>query len=113
MLNRCSSFVVATVVASVVAVALPVAAQKVYTKQDYAQAERWMSYNVNGLVHHTIRGVDYLPDGRVFYRDPGVGGTAYMIAGQAPGATAWSVAPAFDNAKLAAALNKAMGAMRR
>jgi dipeptidyl aminopeptidase/acylaminoacyl peptidase len=109
MLNR-SSFVAAAVFAGVVVAALPGVAQKVYTKQDYAQAERWMSYNVNGLVHHTIRGVDYLQDGRVFYRDPGVGGTAYMIAGQAPGATDWSVAPAFDNAKLAAALNKAMGA---
>ena len=108
MLNR-SSLVAAAVFAGVAFGALPAVAQKIYTKQDYAQAERWMSYNVNGLVHHTIRGVDYLPDGRVFYRDPGVGGTAYMIAGQAPGATAWSVAPAFDNAKLAAALNKAMG----
>ena len=80
-------------------------AQKVYTKQDYTQAERWMSYNVSGLVHHTVRGVSYLADGRVFYRDPGAGGTAYMIADPAKG----TVAPAFDNAKLAAALNTAMG----
>jgi dipeptidyl-peptidase-4 len=85
--------------------ALPVFGQQVYTKQDYTQAERWMSYNVNPLVHHTIRGIEYLPDGRVFYRDPGEGMTAYMIAGQAPGATTWSVTPAFDNAKLAAALS--------
>jgi dipeptidyl-peptidase 4 len=106
MLNR-SSLVAAAVLAGVAVSALPAVAQKVYTKQDYAQAERWMSYNVNGLVHHTIRGVNYLPDGRVFYRDPGTGGTAYMIAGQAPGATAWSVTPAFDNAKLAAALGAA------
>jgi dipeptidyl aminopeptidase/acylaminoacyl peptidase len=90
------------------AAALPVVAQKVYTTQDYAQAERWMSYNVNPLVHHTVRGVEYLADGRVFYRDPGVGGTAYMIARQTAGAKAWSVAPAFDNAKLAAALNAAI-----
>ena len=62
-----------------------------------------MSYNVAGLVHHTIRGISYLPSGRVFYRDPGVGGTAYMIADPAKG----TVASAFDNAKLAAALNKA------
>jgi dipeptidyl-peptidase 4 len=104
MLNR-SSFVAAAVLTGAAVSVLPAAAQKVYTKQDYAQAERWMSYNVDGLVHHTIHGVDYLPDGRVFYRDPGVGGTAYMIADPAKGA----VAPAFDNAKLAAALNKAMG----
>jgi dipeptidyl-peptidase-4 len=105
MLNR-SSLVAAVVLAGVAVSVLPAAAQKVYTKQDYAQAERWMSYNVDGLVHHTVRGVDYLPDGRVFYRDPGVGGTAYMIADPVKAV----VAPAFDNAKLAAALNKAMGA---
>lgn len=105
MWNRRCLIVVATLVAGVGAV-LPAVAQKVYTKQDYTQAERWMSYNVFGLVHHTIRGVDYLADGRVFYRDPGAGGTAYMIADGAKG----TVAPAFDNAKLAAALNAAMGA---
>jgi len=99
MLNRGCSLVCSLVVVSV---SLPVFGQKVYTTQDYAQAERWMSYNVNELVHHTVRGVEYLPDGRVFYRDPSAGGTAYMIAG--PGAAGWSVAPAFDNAKLAAAL---------
>jgi dipeptidyl-peptidase-4 len=104
MLNR-SSMVAAVVCAGVVAGALPGVAQKVYTKQDYTQAERWMSYNVAGLVHHTIRGVVYLPSGRVFYRDPGEHGTAYMIADPAKGTTA----PAFDNAKLAAALNKAAG----
>jgi dipeptidyl aminopeptidase/acylaminoacyl peptidase len=82
---------------------LPLSGQKVYTKQDYEQAERWMSYNVNDLVHHTIRGIEYLPDGRVFYRDPGVGTTAYMIADPAKG----TKAPAFDNAKLAAALSVA------
>jgi dipeptidyl aminopeptidase/acylaminoacyl peptidase len=113
MLIRRSSIVFAIVFASVlvlafVAAALPVAAQKVYTAQDYAQAERWMSYNANGLVHHTVRGMEALPDGRVFYRDPGVGGTAYMIAGQAAGAKAWTVALAFDNAKLAAAINAAI-----
>jgi dipeptidyl-peptidase 4 len=103
MLNRRCLLVVATTVAGVASAALPAAAQNAYTKQDYAQAERWMSYNVNGLVHHTVRGVEYLPDGRVFYRDPGTGGTAYMIADPAKA----SVAPAFDNAKLAAALGAA------
>ena len=107
MLNRRCSCVC---VIAVVFAALPVVAQKVYSKQDYSQAERWMSYNVNGLVQHTIHGETYLPDGRVFYSDPGVGGTAYLIAGKGPGAATWTVAPAFDNAKLAAALNVAMSA---
>ncbi len=99
MLTRTSLVAVVVLAAG----ALPGVAQKIYTKQDYAQAERWMSYNVNPLVHHTIRGVSYLADGKVFYRDPGVGGTAYVIAD----ATRGTVAPAFNNAKLAAALNKA------
>jgi len=81
-------------------------AQQVYTAKDYANAERWMSYNVSSLVKHTVGGVTYLADGRVFFRDPGAGGTAYMIADPTKG----SVTPAFDNAMLAAALNDAIGA---
>jgi dipeptidyl aminopeptidase/acylaminoacyl peptidase len=104
MPNRhCSIFLAIVFASTTLSTAV---AQKVYTKEDYTQAERWMPYNVIGLVHHTIHGVEYLPDGRVFYRDPKVGGDAYMIAD--PVKT--TVAPAFDNAKLAAALNRATGA---
>ncbi|HEY4355355.1 MAG TPA: DPP IV N-terminal domain-containing protein [Acidobacteriaceae bacterium] len=78
-------------------------AQQVYTAHDYAQAERWMSYNVTPLVDHTVAGVTYLPDGRVFYRDGSASGTAYMIADPAKG----TQASAFDNTKLAEALSKA------
>ena len=46
-------------------------AQRVYSAQDYAQAERWMGYNVNPLVDHTVSDVKYLSDGRVFFRDQG------------------------------------------
>jgi len=80
-------------------------AQQIYTAHDYAQAERWMSYNVSPLVHHTIARPTYLPDGRVFYRDPGATSTAFMIADPAKS----SVAPAFDNGKLAEALTAATG----
>ena len=62
-----------------------------------------MNYNVHSLVHHTIGGVEYLPDGRIYYRDPGAGGVVYMIANPAKA----TMAPAFDNAKLAAALKTA------
>jgi len=92
-------------IAAVTLVPITAVAQQVYTAKDYANAERWMSYNVNSLVKHTVGGVTYLADGRVFFRDPGTGGTAYMIADPAKG----TVTPAFDNAKLAAALNDAMG----
>ncbi|MES2392775.1 MAG: DPP IV N-terminal domain-containing protein, partial [Acidobacteriota bacterium] len=88
---------------AVVSVSLPLSAQKVYTAQDYSQAERWMSYNVHGLVHGAVSRPEYLKDGRVFYRVDAVGGTQYMLADPAKGATA----PAFDNAKLAAAMTAA------
>jgi len=78
-------------------------AQRALTAEDYAHAERWMNYNMTGLVQHTVSGVQFLPDGRVFYRDPGKDGTVYMVADSAHGTTA----PAFDNEKLAAALRTA------
>ena len=55
-LNRYVSPSVALLLASF---AMPVVAQRVYTAQDYAQAERWMGYNVNSLVQHTIGPVSY------------------------------------------------------
>jgi len=85
------------------ACAFPLTAQQVYTAHDYAQAERWMAYNVRGLVHHTIDDVTYLPDGRVFYLDPDAGGVSYMIADPAHG----TKAPAFDKTKLAASVRAA------
>jgi dipeptidyl aminopeptidase/acylaminoacyl peptidase len=44
-------------------------AQRVYTTQDYKNAERWMGYNLAGLVKHTVSDVKYLPDGRLRYND--------------------------------------------
>jgi dipeptidyl aminopeptidase/acylaminoacyl peptidase len=81
-------------------VTLTTSAQRVYTAQDYAHAERWMSYNTEGLVQHTIGRVDYLADGRIFYRDPVKGGEHYILADPAKG----KQVATFDNAKLAAAL---------
>ena len=80
-------------------------AQRSYTANDYAQAERWMGYNVNPLVDHTVSDVKYLSDGRVFFRDPAAGAVAFRIADAGTGKTEL----AFDTAKLAAALTKASG----
>jgi dipeptidyl-peptidase-4 len=77
-------------------------AQQAYTAADYARAEKMMGYSVNPLVDHTIAAPDYLPDGRVFFRDPSSAETVYKIA--SPNGT---VTPAFDSAKLAAALTAA------
>jgi dipeptidyl aminopeptidase/acylaminoacyl peptidase len=82
-------------------------APKQLTDADYARAEHWMSYNLMGLVQHTVRDTRYLPDGRVFFADAGEGATptVYKIADPARG----TVEPAFDAAKLATALNTAVG----
>ncbi len=80
--------------------AQPPATGRTLTADDYAHAERWMNYNVLPLVQHTVSGVRYLPDGRVFYRDPGANGSMYMLAD--PAKSAPSVA--FDNARVAYAL---------
>src|ERR1700757_2047427 len=80
-------------------------AQRVYSAQDYAQAERWMGYNVNPLVDHTVSDVKYLSDGRVFFRDPAAGTVAFRVTDARTGKTDL----AFDTAKLAAALSKASG----
>ncbi|HEX4155807.1 MAG TPA: DPP IV N-terminal domain-containing protein [Acidobacteriaceae bacterium] len=87
--------------------ALPAAlpAQRVYSAHDYAQAERWMIYNVNPLIDHTVSEVKYLSDGRIFYRDPVAGSVAFRIADVHTG----KVELAFDTPKLAAALSKASG----
>src|SRR5580692_5707741 len=79
------------------------------TTDDYAHSERWMNYNVLGLVHHTIGGVQFLPDGRVFYRDPGPDGVAYMIADPAKR----TQVAAFDTVELAKALDKASQAKQK
>jgi len=109
MMKRVAEIVMVGAVGFALCVSMSAVAQQVYTAKDYANAERWMSYNVNSLVKHTVSGVTYLSDGRVFFRDPGTGGTAYMIADPAKG----TVTPAFDNGKLAAALNDALGTAAR
>ena len=80
---------------------IPAQTPKVYTTEDYRQAERWMSYNVDPLTQHAIAGVTYLADGRVFYREPDSVDTRYFIAD----ASAPSITPVFDNVKLAAAIH--------
>jgi len=54
--------------------ALPAAAQRVYTAQDYAQAERWLSSNADQLALHTVSDVAYLPDGRISFTESNAGG---------------------------------------
>ena len=75
---------------------------RVYTAADYAQAERFMDYNVKPLVYHTVKDPAWLADGRFWYRDYGPDGIAYMLVDPAKR----TKTPAFDQEKLAAALNE-------
>jgi dipeptidyl aminopeptidase/acylaminoacyl peptidase len=86
---------------SAVALAAAAAQQpRVYTAQDYAQAEKFMPYNVNSLVLHAVENPNWTADGRVWYRDSGPNGTAFILIDPAKK----TKGRAFDQAKLATAL---------
>jgi dipeptidyl aminopeptidase/acylaminoacyl peptidase len=80
--------------------AKPAAAGRVYTDADYAQAEKFMPYNVNPLVLHSFANPNWLPDDKLWYRDTGPRGVSFILVDPATA----SKGPAFDQAKLAAAL---------
>ncbi len=79
---------------------------KQLTTEDYAHAEKFMSYNVNPLVYHTVDNPTWLPDGRFWYRDRGADGVTFILVDPAKG----TKAPAFDHVKLANALSTATSA---
>jgi dipeptidyl aminopeptidase/acylaminoacyl peptidase len=73
------------------------------TTEDYARAERFMNYNVNPLVYHSVEHPVWLEDGRFWFRNRGPEGTTYTLVDPAKA----TKGPAFDHAKLANALNAA------
>jgi dipeptidyl-peptidase-4 len=89
------------------------AQQRVLTTADYARAEKYMGYNTTPLVLNTIggggrgggRGVNWLPDERFTYAVTTGDGTEFILVDPAKGTRA----PAFDHAKVAAALSAAAG----
>jgi len=76
---------------------------KQYTTQDYAAAERFMSYNVNPLAYQGVVRAQWLDDGRFWYRDANWSGISYVVVDPAKGTRL----PAFDQVKVAAALHEA------
>jgi dipeptidyl-peptidase-4 len=80
-----------------------IAQGKQLTTEDYARAEKFMSYNVNSLVYHGVTRPTWMDDGRFWYRDSGPEGASFIVIDPAKG----TKAPAFDQAKLAAALTAA------
>jgi dipeptidyl-peptidase 4 len=81
---------------------------KQLTTADYAQAEKFMAYNVNPLVYHGVAQVSWMDDGRFWYRDNGPDGVTYMVVDPVKR----TKAPAFNHAKLAAALTAADSKMK-
>src|SRR5271170_3311675 len=80
-------------------------APRVVTAEDYKHAEKFMAYNVRPLVFHDVRG-KWLPEDRYLFRDTGPEGSEFVIFD----ATHGTRQPAFDHAKIAAALSAAAGA---
>jgi dipeptidyl-peptidase-4 len=74
-----------------------------YTASDYAAAEKFMSYNINPLAYKGVVHAQWLDDDRFWYRDADQAGVSYVLVDPAKGTRA----AAFDQVKLAAALNAA------
>ena len=72
---------------------------------DYARAERFVGYNTMPLVDHAVASVTWTDATHFWYRDHDASGDHYLRYDTATGKTE----PAFDQAKLAAALSKAGG----
>jgi dipeptidyl-peptidase-4 len=92
--------------------AFPVAGQqssnppRALTAADYARAEKWMGYNTNPLVFRSGVRPAWQGDDRFWYRITTAEGNEFVMVAAATGAKT----PAFDQAKLAAALSSAAGA---
>ncbi|MCU1285865.1 MAG: peptidase dipeptidylpeptidase domain protein [Acidobacteriales bacterium] len=85
-------------------IAFSQAAPRALTSADYAAAEKFMGYNTNPLVTGTVR-ANWLPDNRFWYRNTTASGSDFVLFDPAKG----KGEPAFDHAKLAAALSAVAG----
>ncbi len=52
---------------------------RMYTAQDYAQAEKFMPYNTMPLELHAVENPAWLPDDRMWFRDRGANGDSFML----------------------------------
>jgi dipeptidyl aminopeptidase/acylaminoacyl peptidase len=97
-------------IASLIFVLLPAAhpqniiSPRALTPADYARAEKFMGYNTEPLVYHAIRPA-WSGGERLWYRDTSADGKQFVVFDPAT----LKKEPAFDNAKLAAALSSAAG----
>jgi dipeptidyl-peptidase-4 len=98
-------FLVAAYIVLSTAAAVTIQAQqpRQYTAEDYATAEKFMAYNMNPLAYQGAVRAEWLNDGRFWYRAADDTGITYMLVDPATGKSA----PAFDQVKLASALQSA------
>ena len=75
---------------------------RLYTAQDYARAERLLSYNVNPLTYQGVVHAHWLPDGRFWYRDFTASGWSYIVVDPVQK----TKTAAFDHARMATALSQ-------
>lgn len=75
------------------------------TAKDYARAESMLAYSTEQLVDHSPVKPNWLPDGRFWYRTLTPQGSEFILINPAKGTRT----AAFDQQKLAAALNKVAG----
>src|ERR1700737_4976162 len=95
-----------SMVASFAACVSAADAPRVLTAADYARAETFMTYKTTPLVFHAGVRPTWLPDDRFWYRNVTADGSEFVLVDAARGTRG----PAFDHAKLAAALSWAAGA---
>ena len=74
------------------------------TSADYAHAEKFLGYNTNSLVYKAVHPA-WTADERLWYRDTGPAGDQFVLFDPAK----LTKEPAFDHARLAAALSLAAG----
>ncbi len=75
-----------------------------YSDQDYANAEKFMAYNVNPLAYKGQVDAQWLDDDRFWYREVDDSGITYVMVDPAKG----SRTPLFDEERLTAALKATM-----
>jgi dipeptidyl-peptidase-4 len=80
------------------------AGPRVLTMDDYKRAEKFMAYNTRPLVFHEVRG-KWMPEDRYLFHDAGPDGSEFVLFDAVHGTRQ----PAFDHAKVAAALSVAAG----
>jgi dipeptidyl aminopeptidase/acylaminoacyl peptidase len=99
-------FLILVASAGLAVTAAQVAAQQpstaAVTAADYRRAEKFLTYNTAPLVFHRVRAT-WLPDDRFWYRNVGPDGIEFVLVDAAHGTRQ----PAFDHAKVAAALSTA------